>query len=64
MLNYNVVADATLSLSMSMLHLKPQSVIRLHIVYFVHSCFQPVFLFLLSSFPGFFLILSVMSVKI
>lgn len=32
MLNYNVVADATLSLSMSMLHLKPQSVIRLHIV--------------------------------
>ena len=64
MLDYNVVADATLSLSMYMLHLKPQSVIRPHIVYFVHSCFQPVFLFLLSSFPGFFLIQPVMSAKI
>ncbi len=55
MLNCNVMADATLSLLMSMLHLKPQSVIRLHIVYFVHSCFQPVFLFLLSSFFRLFL---------
>lgn len=66
MLNDNVVADDTLGLSMSMSHLKPQSVFIPHIalsILCIHA-FSPSFCFYFRLFSGFFLIQSIMSVKI